>query len=640
MKKTKYDNYSKEQLIDKLNRLEKKKYGLVWDDKPETVAEKCEKELPILVEDKSKEIISDSQNSTNLILEGDNYHALYVLNFTHQKKIDVIYIDPPYNTGSKDWKYNNDYVDKDDRFKHSKWLSFMSKRLKLSKKLLKNNGVIVVTIDDYELFSIGLLLDKIFGEQNKIGVIAIEVNPRGRTTNSFFATSHEYILMYAKNINEAKIFNLPLTEEQENNFNLKDNISSYRLLPFRRSGGLSTPDERPNSEFDIYVSKTSNKIIAVGGKRTKAFPEKYCPEYVKYISANGLIKTISPQDFLEEHKDDIIHILPIDVSGKRRVWRWSDRDKILKSSMQGDFDIFYSKEKYTIKLKDRIKEGRKPKTIWVNPKYDASSHGTVLIEKILGSSKMFNYPKSIHAVTDTLNTLVLQNKNAIVLDFFAGSGSTAHAVLKLNKQDGGNRQFIVCTNNEVGEKSEKEFCKKYNIPAKKLKNWRNGNKSEWLDWCEKNGICSTVTYPRIKNVVNGYANIDGIHANVKYFKTDFVPTVLTDNDKRILVEKSTELLCIAENTFNVARQKEILDYAVFSNSKQHTAIIYDENFIGECCNKLNKIQLKNKTVIYVFSYDHFYDKDDFKTLDIDFIVKPIPEAIINVYRKISKLKNK
>lgn len=640
MKKTKYDNYSKEQLIDKLSKLEKKKYGLIWEDKPEAIADKCEKELPVLIEDKNREIISDSKKPTHFIFEGDNYHALYTLNFTHQKKIDVIYIDPPYNTGSKDWKYNNDYIDADDRFRHSKWLSFMNKRLTLSKKLLKSNGVIVVTIDDYELFSIGLLLDKIFGEQNKIGVIAIEVNPRGRTTNSFFATSHEYILMYAKNINKAKIFNLPLTEEQINNFNLEDDISPYRLLPFRRSGGLSTPDERPNSEFSIYTSKSSKKIIAVGGKRTKDFPRKYCPKDIKYISNNGSIEAISLQNLLRKHKDDLICILPVDTSGKRRVWRWSNRDKILKASMRGDFDISHKGEKYTIKLKDRIKEGRKPKTVWVNSKYDASAHGTVLIEKILGASKMFNYPKSIHTVIDTLNTLVLQNKNAIVLDFFAGSGSTAHAILDLNKQDDGNRQFIVCTNNEVGEKNEKDFCKKYNITAKELKNWKGEDRIEWINWCEKNGICSTVTYPRIKNVINGYAGNDGIPANVKYFKTDFVPAVLTDNDKRVLVEKSTELICIAENTFNVVRQKKILDYAIFSKYDQHTAIIYDEDCINKCCNDLNKLKPEHETIIYVFSYDHSYNEEDFAILDIDFIVKPIPEAIINVYRKLSKLKNK
>src|SRR3989338_4592273 len=215
MVKKNYSEWSKQELVEEIKKLEKrKKYGIVWEDKLEQVAELCKEKLPILAEDKSKEIETDKGKPVNILIEGDNYHALSVLNYTHKGKIDVIYIDPPYNTGSSVWRYNNDYVDGEDSWRHSKWLSFMEKRLKLAKNLLRENGTIVATIDDYEVNSLGLLMDEIFGEKNKIGIVIVENNPRGRTTNTFFATCHEYYLFYAKNISLAKIKNPPLTEEQ------------------------------------------------------------------------------------------------------------------------------------------------------------------------------------------------------------------------------------------------------------------------------------------------------------------------------------------------------------------------------------------------------------------------------------------
>lgn len=185
MAKSKYENYTKEQLIDKIKLLEKQRYGLVWEDKPEEIADQCERELPVLTEDKTKELVKDHSKPTNFIFEGDNYHTLYTLNFTHKRKIDTIYIDPPYNTGNKSWRYNNDYIDKEDRFRHSKWLSFMSKRLRLARRLLKETGIIICAIDDYEFASLKLLFDEIYGEQNRLGTLVVVHNPREEMTTSF-----------------------------------------------------------------------------------------------------------------------------------------------------------------------------------------------------------------------------------------------------------------------------------------------------------------------------------------------------------------------------------------------------------------------------------------------------------------------
>ncbi len=602
MKKTKYNNYSKEQLIDKLNKLEKIRYGLVWEDKPEDIADKCEKELPVLVEDKNKEIISDSEKPTHFIFEGDNYHALYTLNFTHQKKIDVIYIDPPYNTGNKDFKYNDSFVDKEDGFRHSKWLSFMSKRLKLAKKLLSDNGVIFISIDDNEQANLKLLCDKIFDEKNFKYCLSVVNSLNGNDNSSGMIETQESCLIYCKNIQTFEVGVLHIDDDEyEHNKWKEDEMGFWKEGGSLKATGINAPkEERPNLFFPIYIDESNLSFS------------------------------------LQNNNKYSYKLLPL-TDNKEMSWYWG-KEKFIKDS--GEVIVKKTKNGYSLYKKQRPALGGLPskrgKTTFYKPSY-STSHSNKDIKNIFGS-RAFDYSKSKDLIKDLI--LLGNSKNGIILDFFAGSGTTAHAVLELNKQDSGNRQFIVCTNNEVGLESENIFCKKHNITAKELKGWKDENKPKWLNWCEKNGICSTVTYPRIKNVINGYAGNDGIPANVKYFKTDFVPTVLTDNDKRVLVGKSTELICIAENTFNVVRQNKILDYAIFSKFDQHTAIIYDENYIDKCCNELNKIKPKHKTVIYVFSYDHTYNEEDFISLNIDFMVKPIPEAIINIYRKISKLKNK
>ena len=575
MPKKDYHNWSKDKLVHELKELGKleKSFGMVWKEKfePEQVIEKCKDFLPVLKKEKTrKQIITGSENINHIFIEADNYHALSVLNYTHKRKVDVIFIDPPYNTGNKSWMYNNRYVEKEDRFRHSKWLSFMSKRLRLARNLLKEDGIIVVTIDDYELFTLGLLMDEIFFENNKIGTLVVESNPRGRTTNKFFATSHEYWLVYAKNVNAASIVNLLLTEEQKKLFNLEDEVSPYRLLPFRRSGGLSTPEERPNSHYPIFYSEKNGKID------------------------------------IEPFKN-ATKILPIDKSGRKRVWRQT-RPSLMEAVERGDIIIKKNGRGYVVYMKDRIKEGRKPKTIWINPKYDASSHGTILLDKILNRRKAFDYPKSLYAVLDALSVLVADKKDAVVLDFFAGSGTTGHAVLELNKRDGGKRQFILCTNNENN----------------------NGNGT--------GGIAESVCYPRIKKVIEGYKDsagnvIAGLGGNLRYYSTEFVDNVKTDNDKRILTSKSTEMLCLAESTFDEVVNKKDM-FAIYENQKQMTGIIYDEDTIEDFKKEAKKH--KKPFVVYVFSYDHTYNEEDFNDMDNLQIVKPIPEVILNIYRKIYK----
>lgn len=336
----------------------------------------------------------------NLIIKGNNLLALHSLKKRFAGKVKLIYIDPPYNTSgdANIFTYNN-------RFNHSSWLTFITNRLETSKLLLREDGIFAISIDDSEHAYLKVLCDEIFGRDNFLGTVVIQSNPRGRTINSYFAVSHEYCYFYGKNLNYSHIEFFDLTEEQSNLFDLIDEKGQYRLLPFRRSGGYSTPEERPNSYYPIYFDEKNNKF------------------------------------YLEKRKGTI-EIFPIDKSGKKRVWRQT-RPSFLEAVKRGDVVCKKSSNKYTIYLKDRIKKGRKPKTIWADSKYDASSHGTILLKEMFGGQKLFSYPKSIYTIIDILKITTNFQSNDLILDFFAGSGTTGHAVLKLNKQDGGNRKFIL-----------------------------------------------------------------------------------------------------------------------------------------------------------------------------------------------------
>lgn len=274
-------NFSEKALLKKISELEaelkkakkQKKYGLVWEPKEEQIVEDCKRKVPILrLKEKTKGvapvIINDESKNENILIEGDNYHALSVLNYTHKGKIDLIYIDPPYNTGNASWKYNNKIIDSDDAFKHSKFASFLEKRLMLSRDLLSDTGIIVITIDDYEVHNVRLLMDQIFGENNRLGTVVIVHNPRGRNDDKYFATMHEYALFYSKTPNVI-IKKFEHTEENiAKEFPFKDEISNYGLVSFMRTGNNSDRHTRPNLFYPIYLTK-DNKISIEKGSGDK-----------------------------------------------------------------------------------------------------------------------------------------------------------------------------------------------------------------------------------------------------------------------------------------------------------------------------------------------------------------------------------
>lgn len=476
-----------------------KKYGLVFEEHREEIDEKLENALPVLNEE--KDLAVQNGGEMNFLLEGDNLASLKLLEKTHKGRIDVIYIDPPYNTGAKNWTYNNDYVDKEDLFRHSKFCSFIKERIEIARNLLTDSGIIVCAIDDYEIASVRLIFDEIFGEDNRLGTVVVVHNPRGRNDDTFIATMHEYLLFYSKNSEKAEIGYFPLSEKEIASYKQNDGISDFNETSYIRTGNNSLRTERPGLWYEIYYNPKTNKLS------------------------------------LEKQSDDDILLLPINGKDEERCWRWGPQTFLEKK----DTELFVKKVKgeYKIYKKRRITDlpGRKPKTVWTDSKYDASSNGIMLLQKIFNGKNLFSYPKSLYAVLDVLQ--ITSNKSSTILDFFAGSGTTGHAVLKLNSEDGGHRKFILCTNNE-------------------------------------NEICRKITYERLKTVItgkraDGSKYSDGLKGSLKYFKVDFVPIT-----EKLYYEFADELL------LHVKELVELENALDFDSDKSVAIVLTDEEMKAFC----------------------------------------------------------
>lgn len=563
-------NDEKANLIGLLNSF--KKYGLVWEDKPEDVEERLRNELPVLKEVKDRAIISEDADAPNhILIEGDNLEALTALSYTHEGKIDVIYIDPPYNTGAKNWKYNNDYVDKDDDYRHSKFICFIRNRIKIAKRLLTRNGIIICAIDDYEIHNVRHIMDEVFGENNRLGTVTVVHNPRGRNDDTFIATMHEYMLFYSKDSSGALVGYFPMSEKDIKAYNKADGISAYNETSYVRTGNNSLRTERPGLWYEIYYNEKKNKL--------------------------SLIK---------ESDDDIL-LLPINGKGEERCWRWGPETfEKLK-----DTELFVKKVKgeYKIYKKRRITniEGRKPRTVWMDSKYDASSNGIMILQDIFNGVSPFPYPKSLYAVYDSL--LITVPKDGFILDFFAGSGTTLHATMQLNAEDGGKRQCILVTNNE-------------------------------------NNICEEVTYERNKRVINGYTTpkgveVEGLKANsLRYYRTEFISRDRTMKNMRQLVKAATDMLCIKENIYS--EQAEFGKWKInpkvaryFSDGERHMMVVYDERAVEQLPGMIAETDLRGKKLkIYIFSPERYAFEDDFLEVEDRVQLVALPAAIYDAYQKV------
>ena len=553
------NEYTKEELIGIIGSLKKqKKFGLVWEDKPEKVATECRQKLPVVKEETDK-AISDAGivEPTNLIIEGDNYHALSVLNYTHAGKIDVIYIDPPYNTGEKardgGFIYNDRFVDKEDCYRHSKWLSFMSKRLELAKSLLSDSGVIFISIDNHEQHYLKLLCDEIFAG-NFITDISVVGTANESNDGVLFQNNKESLLVYAKDITKSKI-------------NRIDEVKQVARSLNDAPTGLST---RLSMGYTIYYNEKNNDIIPVFDyDQTK----------------------VDTNDVEQIYQDDMSLIsqgyIPVRAGFRNGVvwrWRWG-----IETFRQRQQEVNIRKNNAGRYVAEFIQKGFNPPRNVQN-----FTTGTVELRSVIGQNK-FKSPKSV-AMMKWIQQIA-SIKDSIILDFFAGSGTTGQAVLELNKEDGGHRQFILCTNNE-------------------------------------NKIAEEVTYPRIKAVVEGYSDTEGIPANVRYFKTDFVEKDETlDKLRRKLSPACEDMIRIREGAFD-----KIIDedkFKVYKNSRGLTAIVFDRFELADYIARIEELETDTPVHLYVFSYTNYGRLDELSDdLRHTYESQPIPEGVLEIYKRI------
>ncbi|MBR6465655.1 MAG: site-specific DNA-methyltransferase [Bacteroidales bacterium] len=636
--------YNKNELIQKIKSIEllskeekaaliellrsNKKYGLVWENKPEEVEEHLRTEIPVLKEVKERAILSDSPEAPNhILIEGDNLEALVALTYTHAGKIDIIYIDPPYNRGEKDFLYNDNYIDKDNPFKHSIWLSFIYKRLSIAKTLLSDRGVLIIHIDEHEFDALHLLLEtELFGSSRNLGLIIWnKMNPKGDAQST--ATMHEYILLFCKN---REVF-----IQNENNMlrhkaNAEQIISKGKSL-ISKIGKKDVPDDlkyllksykypkhimdhlKIKYDYSIVCQEFQSWLIKQNfSKGEKAY---------KYIDKDGnVFRTVSmawpnkdkaPDDYwIPLAHPETGEICPLPSRGWRNPS--STMAKLLGDGSVEHYcgltisgEIAFSKKKDgTNNIPERIYYLQENMMENIPSIYNDGSSDDQLLSDI-GVS--FPYPKAISVAKYLLNN-ICRLKDALILDFFAGSGTTLHATMMLNAEDGGNRQCILVTNNE-------------------------------------NKICEEVTYERNKRVIQGYTTskgvqVEGLRSNsLRYYKTDFVGREQTPRNMRALMSASVELLCIkndlyVESDYFVGKKlnKKITRY--FDDGKKKMLIVFNEEAIPYIAEEISRMDYSGKMLVYVFSPGNYAFEDDFAEVIDKIELCAIPSAIYNAYQKV------
>lgn len=438
-----------------------------------------------------------------VVINAENYHALEMLTYCYAGKVDCIYIDPPYNTGAKDWKYNNDYVDVNDKYRHSKWLAFIERRLKLAKQLLNpKSSVLIVTIDEKEYTRLGLLLEQMFPEAN-IQMISSVINRKGSARDKEFSRVNEYLYFVMLGTMGPAV-----TENNMLDVVPATNDKGTDWLPMRRAGTNSLRKDRPNLFYPIYFNTKTNHIVKVG----ESLP----------LTEN------LPQ---EDKQNDVIAIWPIKKNGTEGRWQLKNttvRQKIKEGTVRvnrqknGSLSVQYLNEgaikeieSGELVVKGHDEQGAlivkrissklsAPKTIWNQRSHDATAYGTSLLTKIIGNNR-FSFPKSLYAVHDALRFFIADKPDALVVDFFAGSGTTIHAVNLMNSEDNGHRCCVCITNNEVSDDEQKLFIKKGIRPGD----------DEW----EALGIAKYVTWPRTKSSIEG-VDVNGNPLKGTYIGSD------------------------------------------------------------------------------------------------------------------------
>lgn len=550
-------NEEKSELLGLLRK--QKKYGLVWEDKPEDVEERLREELPVLVEDTAKALISTEADAPNhILIEGDNLEALTTLTYTHEGKIDVIYIDPPYNTGNNDFVYNDKFVDKEDSYRHSKWLSFMAKRLRIAKQLLSEKGVIFISIDDNEQAQLKLLCDEVFLSQNFVGTYFWKRTSTPPALSYKIRRKLEFVLCYQNKDIPQRTFAQGYTDGGD--VPLLNSGNPLGILEFPiGSVVFNIPDGVYNRKSSYKIELLEN-IIVENGKNINAFKAKGNFKW----GQNNLNKEVSNGTYF-----------------------------LIKSHQ---FSPRFQKNSKSTKVPSNIID----EDVYVGTNEDAQKE-----MDSLGIS--FSYAKPSSLISYLSQMPFWEDKNITILDFFAGSGTTLHATMELNK-DGGHRKCILVTNNE-------------------------------------NNICEEVTYERNKRVINGYTTpkgeeVQGLKGNtLRYYRTSFVGRNRSMKNMRQLMSLSTDMLCIKEDLYTEQPKfgeqptyKNVFRY--FDNGHKRMMIIYREEAVQQLVELIQKTDYESKMLVYVFSPSEDPWEGEFEEVQDRVQLCALPQAIYNAYRRI------
>lgn len=468
----------------------------------------------------------------HILIEAENYHALQLLEYLYAKQVDCIYIDPPYNTGARDWKYNNDYVDSNDSWRHSKWLAMMNRRLKIARRLLNpETGVLIVTIDEHEFHHLRTLLQEIFPEAY-IQTVTIVINPKGVTQGRFSRVEEYAIYCFMPN---AFVHggDDPLLGERS--------ISKKpRWKGLLRSGTNARREDSKNQFYPVLIDSVNKRVVRAGDTLPWGISPTLGEKIDGYDVAWPIRSDLSEGNWGVSNTtlNDLIskgYVALGRYDEKRKTWGISYLSKKLQQQIEtGELKIVgYDEQRNVVDVEYADTPERQIKTVWHRSTHDAGAYGSDLVSNILGKSRAFTFPKSVYAVRDAISAVVKNNPHALILDFFAGSGTTLNAVNLLNAIDGGQRRCIMVTNNEVSEEEANELRKKGFLPGD----------DEW----ERHGICQAITWPRSKYTILGRRD-DGTEIEGEYFTGRFVEKEKPRNFYHIDFA--------SKDTFNTAAKKK------------------------------------------------------------------------------------
>lgn len=566
------------------NHLTEKKFGLVFEEHTEEVDEKLLTHIPVLCADKDRRLCKDESKPWNFLIEGDNLQALYLLDKTHRGQVDCIYIDPPYNTGAKDWKYNNDYVDGQDVYRHSKWLSMMQCRLMFAKRLLNNDtGVLIVTIDEHEVHHLRTMLEELF-PNFYIQMVTAVINPKGVTQGRFSRVEEYIIYCFAPNAFVA--------DSEDNLLNPPDRKRKPRWKGLLRSGTDALRADRESMFYPVLIDPSNQMVVRAGDylplSQTPNIAEKVDGYDVAWpIRKDGSFGrwSVGSETLNELIKKGYVSCGKYDV--KRQTYGISYISQPNQKKIENGTIKIVGRNATTgvVEIEYASDDTRVIKTVWHRSYHDAGAYGSDMITDILGQSRAFSFPKSLYSTKDALNAVLRNNKNAIIVDFFAGSGTTLNAVNLMNEEDNGNRKCIIVTNNECSEAEEKELSSQGFAPGD----------DEW----EKHGVCRAVTWPRTKYSINGCRD-DGSMLEGEYVINRFKSTEKSRNYVHIgfmpniaemkLPLKKKFISLVTGKTIPQSLIKMDSKFIVSDDEKHTSSILIDASAVDEWISALDGME--------------------------------------------------